>query len=66
MISLFKVNERVGDSFGPVRGLKRANRRISWLKKVAKCLLCPVGGEGGGWVLNTVLYGDVLERHCKK
>ena len=38
MISLFKVNERVGDSFRPVKGPKRANRRILWLKKVERFL----------------------------
>ena len=45
MISLFKVNERVGDSFRPVKGPKRANGRISWLKKVEKFLF---SGEGWG------------------
>ena len=49
MISLFKVNERIGDSFRPVRGPKRANRRILWLKKVEKFLFCPGrGGRGVG------------------
>ena len=32
MISLFKVNERVRDSFRPVKGPKRATSRVLWLK----------------------------------
>ena len=65
MISLFKVNERIGDSFRPVRGPKRANRRILWLKKVEKFLFCPGRGGGGGWVLNAVLYGEALQKIMK-
>ena len=67
MISLFKVNERIGDSFRPVREPKRANRRILWVKKQSRNFFSVLGGGGGGgWVLNTVLYGEALERHCKK
>ena len=59
MISLFKVNERVGDSFRPVKRLKRANRRILWLKKGENFTFCSWGGGGGG--LNKVLYGEALQ-----
>ena len=48
MISLFKVNERVGDSFRPVKRLKRANRRILWLKKGENFIFCSWGGGGVG------------------
>ena len=48
MISLFKVNERAEDSFRPVKRLKRANRRILWLKKGENFIFCSWGGGGGG------------------
>ena len=61
MISLFKVNERVEDSFRPVKRLKRANRRILWLKKGENFIFCSWGGGGGGD--STKLC---TERHCKR
>ena len=46
MIALFKVNDRVRDSFRPVKGPKRANRRILWLKSREISFLF-WGGVGG-------------------
>ena len=60
MISLFKVNERVGDSFRPVKRLKRANRRILWLKKGENFTFCSWEGGGGG---DSTKF--CTERHCK-
>ena len=62
MISLFKVNDRVRDSFRPVKGPKRANRRILWLKSREISFLF----WGGGWgVLDKVLYGEALQKIIK-
>ena len=65
MISLFKVNQRVGDSFRPVKGSKRANRRILRLKKVEKFIFCSCGWGGGTGVLSEVLYGEALQKIIK-
>ena len=45
---MISLNERVGDSFRPVKRLKRANRMILWLKKGENFTFCSWGGGGGG------------------